>query len=71
MPNGRPEISTATAAFWFGLSMLVVLVNFRSATRGSWLALLLGVMALWVAFRYGKLLLQRYRGLPGRGSGRR
>ncbi|MFV0253889.1 MAG: hypothetical protein ACK5H2_11240 [Beutenbergiaceae bacterium] len=61
MPPGRSEISTASAGFWFGLSVLVVFVNFRSATRGSWLALLLGVLALYFAYRYGKVLLERYR----------
>jgi len=63
MPEKRPGGSTGAAVFWFVLSVVVTLVNFRSATHGSWLALLLGGLSLFVALRYGKLLLERYRAL--------
>lgn len=67
MPDKRPGGSTGAAIFWFALSVVVTLVNFRSATHGSWLALLLGGLSLFVALRYGKLLLERYRAAKSRG----
>jgi mannose/fructose/N-acetylgalactosamine-specific phosphotransferase system component IID len=53
--------STGGAVFWFVLSLVVMAINFRSATRGSWLALLLGLLALVGVITYGRLLLARYR----------
>lgn len=61
MPDTRTGVSTGSAVFWFALSVLVTIVNFRSAARGSWLALLLGLLAVVMAFRYGAILLERYR----------
>lgn len=59
--DSRVGTSTGAATFWFVLSVVVMLVNFRSATRGSWLALGLGVLALVGVVGYGRLLLARYR----------
>lgn len=61
MAEQRTGTSTGTAVFWFLLSVVVMMVNFRSATRGSWLALGLGVLALVGVVSYGRLLLARYR----------
>lgn len=61
MSDSRTGTSTGTAIFWFTLSLVVMLVNFRSATRGSWLALGLGVLAIVGVVSYGRVLLERYR----------
>jgi len=61
MSDTRTGTSTGTAVFWFTLSVVVMLVNFRSATRGSWLALALGVLALVGVVSYGRVLLERFR----------
>lgn len=61
MPDNRPGGSTGAAVGWFALAVVVTVVNFRSATHGSVLALVLGAFSLFVALRYGKLLLERYR----------
>jgi hypothetical protein len=61
MSDSRTGTSTGTAIFWFTLSVVVMLVNFRSATRGSWLALGLGVLALVGVVSYGRVLIERYR----------
>lgn len=68
MSEQRTGTSTGTAIFWFALSAVVMLVNFRSATRGSWLALGLGVLALVGVITYGKLLLARYRSTRSPGN---
>lgn len=63
MGEKRPGGSTGAALFWFVLSVVITVINFRSATHGSWLALALGAFSLFVALRYGKLLLERWRAL--------
>lgn len=61
MAQTRPGSPISSAVFWFLLSVVVMFVNFRSATRGSWLALLLGILALYGAIHSGKVLLDYFR----------
>lgn len=66
MSEPRTAPSTGSTVFWFALSVLVMAVNFSSATRGSWLALFLGLLSAWFAYRNGKILLARYRASTAR-----
>lgn len=61
--------SVGSTLFWFVLSLVVMAVNFTSATRGSWLALLLGLLAAWFAYRNGSVLLAHYRASIARRQG--
>lgn len=66
MPQSPARSSVGSTALWFALSVVVMGVNFTSATRGSWLALLLGLLAAWFAYRNGKILLDHYRATAAR-----
>ncbi len=66
MDQKRPGGSTGGAVAWFALSVVITVINFRSASHGSWLGLVLGAFSLFVAIRYGKLLLERWRALKPR-----
>ncbi|WP_420112425.1 hypothetical protein [Pseudactinotalea sp.] len=61
MSEPRSTPSTGSTVFWFVLSVVVTVVNLSSASRGSWLALLLAVLSGWFAYRNGKILLARHR----------
>lgn len=63
MGEKRPGGSTGAAVAWFVLAAVITVINLRSASHGSWLGLVLGAFSLFVALRYGKLLLERYRAL--------
>jgi mannose/fructose/N-acetylgalactosamine-specific phosphotransferase system component IID len=66
MPDQRPGGSVGSTVLWFALSVVVMAVNFTSATRGSWLALLLGLLAAFFAYRNGKILYDHYRATSAR-----
>lgn len=64
MQDDRTGVSTPMAALWFGISVVVALVNFSASLRPGgirWLAIGLGVLAAVFAVRWGRILLVRYR----------
>lgn len=67
MDDQRGGRSLGSTVFWFALSLVVMAINFRSATRGSWLALGLGVLALVGVITYGRVLLAWYQDYRARG----